>query len=341
MIEDIIKNILVIGYGSMGRRRIRLIREILPAVNIICIDNNPKRINQAIEDGHSVLETLEEGILASPDIAVVSISPGQHADVIIPLLSAGIHVFTELNLTSDRYDEMSRLTKEKNVILFVSSTLIYKRQMEYFERVANSQTKPITYLYHVGQYIQDWHPWESYKDFFIGKKETNAIREILAIQLPWMIRTFGKIKDISVISQNCTDLDIDFPDSVVLSIIHENGNIGSFVVDVVSRKATTHLEIFGEDVHVFWDGHNDDLLCLNINTKQIEQVNTYDTEKNYEGYSDVIAEEPYKEEIKSFFDAIQGAKIKYNLIDDEYVLDLIDIIESQYNMNNIKGDWLN
>ncbi len=325
-----IEKILLLGYGSMGRRRIRLVGSLVPSARFICVDSNPERQRQAKRDGHVTAGSLDEGIGMSPDAAFVCTSPGHHADIILKLLNAGIHVFTELNLTSDRYDKIDETAKQHNAVIFVSSTLVYKRQMEVFKKIVDEQSKPVAYIYHVGQYLPDWHPWEGYKDFFIGKKETNGIREILAVQMPWLIRTFGRIKDIYVSSQNCTILDINFPDCVMLNIVHGNGNMGSFVVDVISRKATTRLEIIGEDIHVFWDGHNDDLYQLDVDSKELQQVKVYETEEHAEGYSDHIAEEPYRDEIREFLKAINGENVRYGLEEDLYVLDVIDKIEQRY-----------
>ncbi len=325
-----INKILVLGYGSMGRRRVRLAGELLPYAKFICVDCNEQRHIQARDDGHISVSSIDKGLEFSPDVAFVCTSPGHHADIILKLLDAGVHVFTELNLTSDRYDLIAETAKKNGSVVFVSSTLVYKRQMEMFRNTVHEQKKPLTYIYHVGQYLPDWHPWESYKDFFIGKKETNGIREILAIQLPWIVETFGKVKDIKVSSQNCTELDINFPDSVILNLIHENGCIGSFIADVASRKAVTRLEIIGEDLHMFWDGHNDDLRKFNLKNKQLENIPVYDTEQHMDGYSDNIAEEPYRDEIKEFIQAIEGEKVRYGLEQDAYVLRLIDKIESEY-----------
>lgn len=325
-----INKILVVGYGSMGRRRIRLTRELLPNAKFICVDSNEQRHIKAREDGHISVSSIDSGLEFSPDMAFVCTSPGHHADIILKILEAGVHVFTELNLTSDSYGLIKETAEKNNAVVFVSSTLVYKRQMEIFKKNVRDQVKPLIYIYHVGQYLPDWHPWESYKDFFIGKKETNGIREILAIQLPWLVNTFGRVKDIKVSCQNCTELDIDFPDAVILNLIHENGCIGSFVVDVTSRKAITRLEIIGEDLHIFWDGHNDDLRILNLETKKMEHLQVYDTEQHIEGYSDNIAEEPYRDEIKEFIGAMEGKPVRYGLEDDEYILSLIDKIESEY-----------
>ncbi len=325
-----ISTILVVGYGSMGRRRIRLAGELIPEVRFICVDSNKQRQIQAREDGYIAVSSLEKGIEFSPDVAFVCTSPGYHAEIILKLLNAGIHVFTELNLTSDKYDEIRDFVGKNDKILFISSTLVYKKQMEIFREEVTKQKKPLIYTYHVGQYLPDWHPWESYKDFFVGRKSTNGVREIMAIQLPWIIKTFGKVRYVNAIERRCTDLEIEYPDSVVLTLEHENGSVGSVVFDVTSRSAVTRLEIIGEDIHIFWDGHNDDLYRLNLKTKEQEQIRVYETEEHMVGYSDNIAEEPYRDEIREFLGAIEGKEVRYSLEEDAYILELIDGIEKMY-----------
>ena len=125
-----------------------------------------------------------------------------------------------------------------------------------------------------------------------------------------------------------TNLDIDFPDTITTILRHENGNTGVLVVDVVSRKAVTKVEVFGEDLHIFWDGHKDDLYKLNLETKETEQMKSYEEDEHIEGYSDNITEQPYREEVKDFLSAVKGESIpRYSLEQDKYILSLADQIE--------------
>lgn len=321
---------LIVGYGSMGRRRIRLLRSIVSDVEIICVDSNPERQKQAAEADIKTFGDLDEAIKEQPDIAFVCTSPGHHSEIILALVNSGINVFTELNLISTDYDKIIKTAQEKNVTVFMSSTLLYNKQIQKITELVKSTNKPVTYIYHIGQYLPDWHPWESYKDFFIGKKETNGVREILAIQLPWLIDTFGKIKNVSVSAQRCTALDIEFNDSIVSNFTHENGNIGVFVADTVSRKATTSLEVIGEDLHIFWHGHNDDLQVYNTDTKELEVISMYDSIEHREGYADNIIENQYSDEIQDFLDTVyKGSMPRYSIEKDSYTLAVIDKIEGR------------
>lgn len=320
--------ILVVGYGSMGRRRIRLYKQIDKDAEIICVDSNPERIKQIFEDGYKAYEKLEDAINQKPDFAFVSTSPLSHAEIIPVLLKNKINTFTEINLWSKNYDQMIRLSKENDVKLFLSSTMLYEETIKKIKDIVKKEKFPLTYIYHVGQYLPDWHPWESYKNFFIGKKESNGCREIYAIQLPWIIDTFGEVKNVHKVSHKVTNLDIDYDDSYITTFEHKNGNKGVFVVDVVSRLATSYLEIIGEKIHITWDGSNDGLKIFDIQKKQVETFVGYEDFEHNENYASNIAENPYLEEIKDFIGYVRNERIpKWSIEQDYSVLNLIDEIE--------------
>lgn len=320
--------ILVVGYGSMGRRRIRLYKQIDKDAEIICVDSSPERIKQIFEDGYKAYEKLEDAINQKPDFAFVSTSPLSHAEIIPVLLKNKINTFTEINLWSKNYDQMIRLSKENDVKLFLSSTMLYEETIKRIKDIVKKEKSPLTYIYHVGQYLPDWHPWESYKNFFIGKKESNGCREIYAIQLPWIIDTFGEVKNVHKVSHKVTNLDIDYDDSYITTFEHKNGNKGVFVVDVVSRLATSYLEIIGEKIHITWDGSNDGLKIFDIQKKQVETFVGYEDFEHNENYASNIAENPYLEEIKDFIGYVRNERIpKWSIEQDYSVLNLIDEIE--------------
>lgn len=322
--------VLVIGYGSMGRRRIHLYKQLDPEAQFICVDSNPERIKQIEKEGHIAYKKLDDAIKEKPDLAFVSTSPLSHASIIPILLQNKINTFTEINLSSKNYDEMIRLTKENNVKLFLSSTMMYKKQIQIIKEIIQKETQPLTYIYHIGQYLPDWHPWESYKNFFIGKKESNGCREIYAIQLPWIIDTFGEVERVSKVSQKLTNLEIDYNDSYITTFEHNNGSRGVFVVDVVSRVATTYLEVIGENVHISWDGSNDGLRIYNITKKKVEAITAYENLEHNENYAANIVENTYLDEIKDFITYVQNdTEPKWSIQKDYYILDLIDKIEAK------------
>ena len=334
--------IMIVGLGSMGKRRMRLLHEIAVKENIELTlfgvdgreDRRKEAKDQASERGFEIktFASIEEacgGAEADIDAAVISTSPLSHAAIIRECLGKGLNVFTELNLVTDGYDENLALAEEKGLTLFLSSTPIYRDEMRYITGKVAETDKKLNYTYHVGQYLPDWHPWESYKDFFIGSKRTNGCREILAVELPWMVRAFGDIEMLQMISSRQTDLDIDFNDCYNLLIRHRSGHTGVFTVDVVSRPPVRDLKIIGEEFYVSWDGSPEGLMEYCGSTTELKAVDLYEAIEHEEGYNPTIVENMYVTELQDFLAVLKGEKeAEYSFEKDREILDIIDKIEN-------------
>lgn len=323
--------VVVIGLGSMGKRRIRLLRE-RKDIAIFGIDSNAERCAEVREKfGVECFPGLDEACAARRiDCALVCTSPLSHAAIISDCLDHGLHVFTEINLVSDGYAENIAKAKEKGKVLFLSSTFLYQDDTDkIIEKVKGSQA-PLNYIYHVGQYLPDWHPWESYNSYFIGNPRTNGCREILAIELPWIVTCFGAVKSVKCIKSKNTGLNVSYDDNLMILLEHEGGAKGCFAVDVVSRCAIRNLEIFGEDLHLFWHGSVETLSEYDIASKQVKPVKIDSVSEHMEGYADFIDENPYRKEIASFLDLVEGRADTsvWDFERDTQVLKLIDEIES-------------
>ncbi|MBR2275050.1 MAG: Gfo/Idh/MocA family oxidoreductase [Lachnospiraceae bacterium] len=320
----------VIGLGSMGRRRIRLLRRLRPADRLIGIDGNPERCKQAEEELSVETEaSLSEALLKHRfHYAFVCTSPIAHAEIIRQCLNGGISVFSELNLVVDGYEENIRLAKEKGRLLYLSSTMQFRREIRYITDRVKKYEKPLCYRYHVGQYLKDWHPWESYKSFFVDDVRTNGCREIMALEFPWMEACFGKILSIEAKACRLSDLEIQYPDHYTLFIEHETGRRGTFTVDIVCRKPVVDLEIYGEQLYLSWNGSAEGLFEFDIENRREEKVTLYESTEHLEGYSETILENEYESELVNFFDvAEQGAAPLYSFEKDREILRWIDRVE--------------
>lgn len=324
--------VIVIGLGSMGKRRIRLLKKLAPEAEIIGVDSNEERCAQVREEYQIFTSQNLEQVLVEkqPERAFICTSPLSHNTLIHYCLEQGMHVFTEINLTADGYKENVALAKEKGVTLFLSSTFLYREEMEYIRKRVNEREEPVNYTYHTGQYLPDWHPWESYKDMFLGDKRTNGCRELMAIEFPWLVEAFGNIIDVKVIKSRNTKLQIDYADNYLMLLEHEDGNKGMVALDVVSRKAVRKLEVFGEHMYMTWEGTPDSLFDYDIAERVPKQIELYQNVMHQEGYTATIIENAYAKEIECFFNCISGKeKQRYGFEQDREILKWIDIIEER------------
>ncbi len=325
-------NIAVIGLGSMGKRRIRLLKKYFPDYNIYGIEGDKSRAEECGKEFEiSCFDNIKNAVdTVALDCAFVCTPPLTHSTIITLCLNNGMHIFTELNLVKDGYEINMQLAKEKGKILFLSSTALYRKEMNYINSKVKNHKKKLSYSYHVGQYLPDWHPWENYKKSFFSEERTNGCREILAIELPWILRAFGKVSDISVVSARLTDLEIEFDDYFNIQIRHENGCIGTIIVDVVCREAVRKLEVVGESLYLEWRGTPDTLIEKDMESKSIVSINLYDEIDRMEGYSSTIIENQYLDELKTFFSVLEnGVSGEYGFDEDWYTLEIIDKIEGK------------
>ena len=244
------------------------------------------------------------------------------------LLEAGLPVFTELNLVSDGYAENMALAKEKGLPLFLSSTMLYRGETQYIKGRVDEFAKPVNYIYHIGQYLPDWHPWENYKNFFVGDARTGGVREIFGIDLPWLLDAFGDVEKMTVQTDSISDLGLPYPDCATLLLRHQSGAQGVLAADVVSRKAVRNFECFGEGLHLFWEGNPRSLYTFDHDKGEKLPVNTYESFEHDSRYSDNIVENAYADELANFFAVLKGAEQpRYSFEKDLETIRLIEAIE--------------
>lgn len=322
-------NIIVVGLGSMGLRRIRLIQSISSDFNIIGIDPNEAKRNTAEQLYGIITYPYFHNVDNIQYFAVfVSSPPLTHENIIKRALEHNAHVFSEINIQKWDYTKVTRMAQINKLVLFLSSTLLYRKDILKIKEVVDTCHSLMTYNYHIGQYLPDWHPWEDYTTFFAAKKETNACREILALELPWLIDTFGEVVEYSKMSLKITDLSIDYPDSMLILIKHASGTCGILQVDVVSRKCERDFRLIGESLNLRWDGTPNGLFIYDSSKKVENLIMTYELPTHVDAYNSTIIEDAYYEEIKTFFAQINGqGNAKYTFENDSEIIELINKIE--------------
>ena len=298
------------------------------APEIVGVNRSQERRTQVEKEfGIRTFATLAEAIAeAKPQAAFLCTAPASHGPAVMECIAAGLHVFMEINLLGGWYAEAAEKAKEKGVRLFISSTPVYRRETRYIADAVRGA--PVNYIYHCGQYLPDWHPWEDYHNFFAAKKETNGCREILCVEMPWIEKAFGKVESVQVMSGRLTSLDIDFPDHYMILLRHEGGTKGFYCQDVVARKGLRRLEVFSEKLHIFWEGTPDTLSEYDFEAKALRPVKLYDDVVQDGRYNANIIENAYADEIAAFFDYVKnGVTPPYTFDEDAHTLAVVDEIE--------------
>ena len=144
--------LLIVGLGSMGKRRARLAKGMDSSLAIVGVDSADARRAEATELGlaENAWASIGEAVEAArPDAALVCTAPLSHAGIIGELLDHDLPVFTELNLVRDGYAENMAKAAEKHLPLFLSSTMLYRRETQYIKQAVHQFGKPLQYFYYI------------------------------------------------------------------------------------------------------------------------------------------------------------------------------------------------
>ncbi len=320
--------ILIIGLGSMGKRRIRNLQSI-GSVEIFCFDMQEHRRKESEEKyGIKTLNDIKKANLNSFDALVISTPPNHHNEYITLAIEARIPAFVEASVVMGNLEELKTKAEEKNVFIAPSCTMKFHPAVKKIKELVNGGKygKTTNFIYHVGQYLPDWHPWENIKDFYVSKKETGGGREMVPFELTWLTDIFGLPQNVKGFFGKTIDLGIDIDDTYVFSMDF-GGIYGSMLVDVVSRFATRSLSLNLEKAQILWRWDDEVIKIYNPNNKEWENESYV---KGYaaQGYNSNITENMYMDEIKSFIDKISGrGKFPNSLEEDIKILKLLSAIE--------------
>ncbi|MGZ7160892.1 MAG: Gfo/Idh/MocA family protein, partial [Methanobacterium sp.] len=264
------------------------------------------------------------------DAFIVSTPPDKHDAYIELAINKNKPVFVEASVILDNLENLDNLSKEKNIIVAPSSTMIFHPAIKDIKKIIKSDEfgKITNFSYHSGQYLKDWHPWEEVADFYVSNKDTGGCREIVPYELTWLVNILGFPIKIIGFKGHSMDVGADIDDTYVMSL--NFGNFyGNLTVDVVSRNATRNLIINMEYGQILWN--MDEKVVKLYSAIEDRWIYYYHPEgTSITGYSKNINEDMYVEELESFIKAIkEESEFPNSLEEDIKVLKLLYEVENQ------------
>ena len=122
----------------------------------------------------------------------------------------------------------------KKLPLFLSSTMLYRRETQYIKQQVAEFGKPVHYIYHIGQYLPDWRPGVDYRTVYSAHKAMGGGVTIdLIHEWDYLVELFGVPEQLYNFKGTYSDLEIDSDD---LSV---------YIARYPTLLAEVHLDYFG------------------------------------------------------------------------------------------------
>lgn len=318
---------LVIGLGSMGKRRVRCLQT-MGYTSVIGFDPREDRRNEAFKNyGIKTFDSLEAIDLYKIDAFIISTPPDCHTPYLKLAIDYGKPAFVEASVIYDDVVDVQKYNTN-NTFIAPSCTLRFHPIIKDIKDIiVNGKFGKVTnFTYHSGQYLPDWHPWESVNEFYVGNRITGGGREIVPFELTWIVDVIGWPIDVKGVFEKTIDFGPDIEDTYAF-VLKYTDKVGAVIVDVASRYAVRNLVVNLEKAQIQWRW--DDLFFRVFDVeKQRWVIYNQPAFNSASGYNKNIGEEMYIEEVKSFIDGISNPSNYSNTLDDDIrVLEILNKIE--------------
>lgn len=258
----LINRILIVGLGSIGKRHLRLARELLPNADIRVLRH--QECGSVPDYANGCFSHIEEAIAFAPQIAVIANPATFHLKVAQPLALAGVHLLVEKPLSAS-LDNVSKLLEnchEQGTVLLTGYNLRFLPSLQRFRDLLNEYVigKVLSVRCEIGQYLPSWRPDADYRQGVSARLELGggALLE-LSHELDYLRWIFGEVVWVKATIGRQSDLEIDVEDSVHLILgfaptAEGRQLVGTASLDFIRHDTTRLCTAIGENGSLRWNG---------------------------------------------------------------------------------------
>ena len=328
---------LVIGLGSMGKRRIRCLKY-LGEKDIIGFDVRQERCDETTSRyGINAYTDFERALLENPDVFIISVPSNLHHRYAMEAIKRGVNFFTESNFLPEGMGDLIKAEKEGNIVCVPSFTMPHHPLVKIMKDIVEEGRigKVYSFSYHLSSYLPLWHPWEDYRDVYYSKKETPGSAEMVAFELTWIVWLFGNVQDVCAFKSKRSSLEIDFEDTYQIILRFKNGILGHLLIDIASLPSGRNMKILAEKGTLIWNSEDEVIRWFDSEQNEWKEIRG---DKGIEepGYSVHTHEEMYIEEIEDFVKALNGKKIyPYTFAMEKRIIDILSAIEKSITQGKV------
>lgn len=256
-----IDRVLIAGYGSIGRRHLRLARRLLPSAEIRVLRH--QECVDVPEYANGCLSRLEDAIHFAPHIAVIANPAAMHLNVALPLAQAGVHLLIEKPLATSLagVDDLIAACQAHNTVLMTGYNLRFLPSLRRFRELLSDGFigRVLSVRSESGQYLPSWRPDTDYRNSVSARKDLGGgVLLELSHELDYLRWVFGRVEWVQATLRQQSDLDIDVEDTAHVTLgfgPDRKGRqlIAALSVDFIRHDSTRNCTAIGVMGSLRWN----------------------------------------------------------------------------------------
>lgn len=283
-----LKRILVVGYGSIGKRHLRIIRNSIKNAQIMLLRHTEVAEAPGLAD--FATSSIDDVKKFSPQAAVIASPATFRLDIARVLADLNCHLLIEKPICANSMgvSEFLSTARNKGVVCQVGYNLRFLPSLVKFRRLIKESAIGEVFSVHceVGSYLPLWRPTSDYRktvsaNNFLG----GGVLLELSHEIDYLKWIFGEVLWVNAWSGKVSNLDVDVEDSTRVIIAFKTDNnrelVGNISLDFIRRDKTRCCKVIGEKGTLLWDGIKDSLEFCGENNTELKQIFCMPTERDY------------------------------------------------------------
>ncbi|MFH2047115.1 MAG: Gfo/Idh/MocA family oxidoreductase [Pseudomonadota bacterium] len=316
--------VLVVGYGSIGRRHILNLSNIDTIEEIIVYTKIKGGFENTCEKKISFIDAsiMDLGTVIDRnkvDFAIIANETYKHIDAAIILAKRKIPLFIEkpLSLNLEKVDFLKEIVQKNQTKVFVAYNLRFLPAIQYLKDQITQKVLGNLYFVQieVGQYLPYWRSNVNYTNSYSANAEFGGgVALDLSHEVDYMRFLFGEPFLWKTLKSKASELDINSEDIFEGIYQYEHGFVCHVHMDYLQSKAKRKIRIVGSKGEILCD-FIEKLIDIHIPDREIRL-----TEENM-----FKMEDTYKVELQHFIETLKSNMTTAISIDDGIkVLELLE-----------------
>jgi len=302
--------ILVVGYGSIGKRHVKNLLENSDSEIIICTKN--KNLEKFDMNRVKIVKSLKKAMNENITCALITNNTSEHVETATKLINKNIDIFIEKPLSNsiEGISNLLKLVKKKKIITLMACNLRFHPCIEKIKKMINSNEigKIISVQVENGSYLPDWHQNEDYSKSYVAKQKLGGGIILTSIhELDYLYWLFGDVKEVFAVSEKMSELKIETNDIALMILKFKKNILAEVHLDYLQRPYFRSCKIKGTKGVIYWDSDSNSVKVFNTNTKKwSKKMHVKKYEHNLE----------YVKEINHFIHSVKNNKKTINNLED-------------------------
>lgn len=277
--------ILVIGYGSIGKRHVDNLLK-MNNTEILVVTNQNYKSTKFCKFFKNIHDALNE----KPHAAIIANNTNEHMKTAVKLAKEKIDIFIEKPLSHSiiGMNELLTHTRKHNLVTMIGCNLRFHENIICIKNLIEKKSigRIISVQAESGSYLPNWHPYENYRKSYASNSKLGGGVILTCIhEIDYLYWFFGSVKNIIARSGQFGNLKISAEDLSTSIIEFKNGVIGEIHLDYLQQSDIRRCKIIGTDGIIQWDSTSNSVQLFSARTKkwkQIYKIQNYDRNLMYE-----------------------------------------------------------